>query len=101
MANFKLNSNKSSEEQLALLRAIQDSQNSILDKLSSLDKRITNVEQAQRNVSFHCSASDLRSHIDKKATDISNAISNIQLEPETDSPPDDFVDKGDSTQNSQ
>ena len=88
---FKLNNQSS--EQIQLLKSIQQSQNDILGELSSLKKCISNIEQTPRNNSFHCSASDLRSVINQKATDISNAISNIKIESTTDSSPDTVLDK--------
>jgi len=88
---FKLNNQSS--EQIQLLKSIQQSQIDILGELSSLKKRISNIEQTPRNNSFHCSASDLRSVINQKATDISNAISNIKFESTTDSSPDTVLDK--------
>lgn len=84
--NFKLNPNQSAEKQIDLL-------NSILDKISSLDNRISNIEKTPRNDSFHCSATDLQKIIEEKAKNISTAISNIKTDSISDSTPDVFLDK--------
>ena len=86
--NFKLHPNKSADQQMALLNSILDSQNLILDKISALDNRISNIEQTPCNHSFQCSASDLRTLINQKTNDISKTISHISTGLKTDSNPD-------------
>jgi len=89
---FKLNNQSS--EQIQLLKSIQQSQIDILGELSSLKKRISNIEQTPLNNSFHCSASDLRSVINQKASDISNAISNLSTDSKSNfNPYDDSIKK--------
>ena len=82
--NFKLNTNQAAEQQITLLKSMLDIQKSILDKIDSLEKRISNIEQRPTNDSFHCSASDLRTVINQKASDISTAISKIPTETKND-----------------
>ena len=88
-ANFKFNNNQSAEKQIELLQSIQSTQNSILDKISSLDNRISKIEQTPKTTSFHCEASNLQKVLEEKASDISKAISNISTDLKNNSTPDD------------
>jgi|GEM_PF-2343113 len=55
--------------------------------------KVINIDDFGNN-SSHCSASDLCAVIDEKASEISTAISNIKIESNTDSKPDDdLLDK--------